>query len=165
LAIILLIALVALTASSQENSSKESSTENKFVPPASCPVTPPPPTAFIPPAPYQAELPENAIWMGTEKLWTDIGDPMVWTWRPHEPGHEQDLTAKVFWFRVGYDYHAEPVPKLEVTGKRLDESAPPLQTPRQGDQCHLGRRDVINVDRCLCTYFWLLGNHWRLPRG
>jgi hypothetical protein len=40
----------------------------------------------------------------------------------HRPGHEQDLTAKIFWFRVGYDYHTEPIPKLEVTGRRLDHS-------------------------------------------
>jgi hypothetical protein len=127
---ILLSALVALMASSQQNSSKQQSTETKFAPPISCPITPRPTAAFIPPAPYPTELPEKAFWIGTEKLWTDIGEPMVWTWRPHQPGHEQDLTAKVFWFRVGYDYHTEPIPKLEVTGARLDESAPALQTPQ-----------------------------------
>ena len=78
------------------------------------------------------ELPADAFWIGTDKLWTGIREPMIWQWRQHRPGHEQDLTEKIFWFRVGYDYRTEPRPKLKVTGKRLDGPAPPLNLP-QGD--------------------------------
>ena len=31
------------------------------------------------------------------------------------------------WWRAGYDWHTEPVPKLKVTGRRLDSPAPPLE--------------------------------------
>ena len=53
---------------------------------------------------------------------------MVWQWAPHQPGHEQvqPLTAKIFWYRVGYDWRAEPQPRLTITGRRLDGPAPPL---------------------------------------
>jgi hypothetical protein len=98
-------------------------------PPATCPVPRPPAKAFVPPAPYPTELPENAFWLGTEKLWIVLVNPEIWEWAPHKPGHEQEvqpLTQKVFWFRVGYDYRAEPRPKLKVTGRRLDGPAPPL---------------------------------------
>jgi hypothetical protein len=99
--------------------------------PASCPATTRPATTFVPPAPYnQEKLPPNAFFIGSEKLWTGLAEPMVWGWRPHGPGHEQDLTAKVFWFRVGYNWHTEPAPKLKVTGKRIDGSAPPLMLPQ-----------------------------------
>jgi hypothetical protein len=119
------VALAALMAS-QQNVSKQPSSQPKSVPPASCPVTPRPATAFIPPAAYSTQLSTPDFWIGTDKLWTYVGESMVWQWRPHQPGHEKDLTAKTFWFRVGYDYHTEPVPKLRVTGTRLDGPAPSL---------------------------------------
>jgi hypothetical protein len=31
------------------------------------------------------------------------------------------------WWRLGYDWRTEPIPKLKVTGKRLDSPAPPLE--------------------------------------
>jgi hypothetical protein len=97
--------------------------------PASCPVTRPPAQAFIPPAPYQSEMPEHLFRLGTDKLWIVLHDPEIWSWVPRQPGHEQDvqpLTAKVFWWSVGYDWRTEPQPYLTITGKRLDGSAPPL---------------------------------------
>jgi hypothetical protein len=54
---------------------------------------------------------------------------MIWGWTPHQPGHEQEvqpLTAKIFWWRVGYDWRAEPQPNLTIAGRRLDGPAPPL---------------------------------------
>jgi len=42
-----------------------------------------------------------------------------------------DLTAKIFWYRVGYGWRTEPIPKLRVTGRRLDGPAPALTTPQQ----------------------------------
>jgi hypothetical protein len=34
---------------------------------------------------------------------------------------------KLFWWRQGYDPHAEPRPKLKVTGTRMDSPAPSLE--------------------------------------
>ena len=131
LRLVLVVALAAVAASGQQTSSQPSSPQHESVP-ASCPMTPRPARPFIPPADYRTteELPKGWFLIGTEKLWTEIGDSMVWQWRPHAPGHEQDLTAKIFWFREDYNWRTEPVPKLRVTGRRLDGSAPPLVTPQ-----------------------------------
>lgn len=120
---ILLMALATVTASGQQTSPQIESV------PASCPVTRRPAKVFVPPAPYQCQMPENIFLLGTEKLWTDLSEPMIWQWAPHQPGHEQEvqpLTAKTFWYRVGYDWRVEPQPKLTITGRRLDGPAPPL---------------------------------------
>ena len=129
--LVLVIAFVALTASGQQTSSQPPSPQHESVP-ASCTMTPRPARAFIPPAAYRTteELPKNFFLIGTEKLWTEIGESMVWQWRPHGPGHEYDLTSKIFWFREDYSWRTEPAPKLRVTGKRLDGPAPPLMTPQ-----------------------------------
>ena len=97
--------------------------------PASCRNTRPA-HPFIPPSPYKS--PSAADWylIGNENLWTEVTQNMVWGWRPHGPGHEQDLTAKIFWGRTSYNWRTEPIPKLRVTGKRLDGAAPPLVTPQ-----------------------------------
>jgi len=74
-------------------------------------------------------MPAHLFWIGTNELWTEIREPMVWYWAPHQPGHEQEvqpLTAKIFWYRVGYDWRVEPLPKLTITGRRIDGPAPPL---------------------------------------
>lgn len=131
LRLVLAIAFAAMTASGLQTSSQPPSPQHETVP-ASCPMTPRPASAFIPPADYRPAdpLPKNFFLIGTEKLWTEIGDSMVWQWAPHGPGHEQDLTAKIFWFREDYDWRTEPVPKLRVTGKRLDGPASQLVTPQ-----------------------------------
>jgi hypothetical protein len=135
LRLVLVIAFVSLTATPQPGSSQQSSAQTESVP-ASCWVTPRPTREFIPPVDYHPEkLPENIFLIGTEKLWTAIREPMVWEWRPHQPGHEQDLTAKIFWFRFGYSWRTEPIPKLKVTGRRLDGPAPSLMLP-QGPATH-----------------------------
>ena len=129
LRLVLVMTLVVLAASAQQTS-QPASPQTESVP-ASCPLTSRPAQAFIPPADYHPEkLPENIFLIGTEKLWTSMREPMVWQWMPHRSGHEQDLTAKVFWFRVGYSWRTEPVPKIKVTGKRLDGPAPPLMLPQ-----------------------------------
>jgi hypothetical protein len=74
-------------------------------------------------------MPEDVFLIGTNELWTEIRESMIWEWAPHQPGHEpevQPLTAKIFWYRVGYDWRTEPQPKLTITGRRLDGPAPPL---------------------------------------
>jgi hypothetical protein len=51
----------------------------------------------------------------------------VWSGLPHNP---EGYTQKVFWWRKGYSWTAEPEPHLIVTGRRLDESASPLNVSR-----------------------------------
>ena len=132
---VLAIAFAALAATSQQGVSPSSSAQTKSVP-ASCTVTRRPTFEFIPPADYHFDpLSKDSFWIGSEKLWTQIVEPMMWEWRPHGPGHEQDLTAKVFWFRLGYSWRSEPIPKIRVTGRRLDGPAPPLMLP-QGPATH-----------------------------
>jgi hypothetical protein len=86
--------------------------------------------AFIPPAPYETASAADWFFIGNEKLWTEAKENMVWQWTPHGPGHEQDLTAKIFWGRIGYNWRTEPVPKLRVSGKRLDGPSAPLVNPQ-----------------------------------
>jgi hypothetical protein len=131
LRLVLVIAFAALTPGGQQTPAQSAAPQQQTAP-ASCPMTPRPARAFIPPADYRPaeQLPKNSFLIGTEKLWTEIGDSMVWQWRPHAPGHEQDLTAKIFWFREDYNWRTEPVPKLRVTGRRIDGPAPPLVTPQ-----------------------------------
>jgi hypothetical protein len=124
---VLVIALVALTARSQQNSPQEPSAQPQPVPPASCPITRRPAKDFIPPVPYERD--ENSFWLGTEKLWTFLPERAIWEWAPHQLGHEQEvqpLTAKIFWMRLGYDSRAEQRPAIKVRGRRLDGPAPPL---------------------------------------
>jgi hypothetical protein len=131
LRLVLGIALAALTASGLQTSSHSSLPQRDSIP-ESCPMTPRPARPFIPPADYRTtqELPKGWFLIGTEKLWTEIGDSMIWQWTPHTPGHEQDLTAKIFWLSEDYDWRTEPIPKIKVTGKRLDGPAPPLMLPQ-----------------------------------
>ena len=120
----LLVSVVACTAMGQQNSP-----EQRPVAPASCPVTLAPAVPFTPPGLHETDKDDNDFWYGTEKLWTTLrrsGD--VWGWVPRAPGHEYDLTAKIFWFSVDYDRHREGNADLKVTGRRLDGDAPPLLT-------------------------------------
>jgi hypothetical protein len=129
LRLVLVIMFAALTANSQPKSPQQPQPEAI---PDSCPMTPRPARPFIPPADYRTseELPKDWFLIGTEKLWTEIGETMVWQWTPHRPGHEQDLTAKIFWLREDYNWRTEPIPKIKVTGKRIDGPAPPLVLPQ-----------------------------------
>lgn len=128
---VLVIALATLTPGGQQTSSQPPAPREEIVP-APCPMAPRSARAFIPPAEYRTteELPKGWFLIGTEKLWTEIGESMVWQWRPHTPGHEQDLTAKIFWLSEDYNCRTEPIPKIKVTGKRLDGPAPPLMLPQ-----------------------------------
>jgi len=59
LRLLLVMALTALAASAQQTSSQPASPQTESVP-ASCPVTPRPATAFLPPADFHPEkLPDN----------------------------------------------------------------------------------------------------------
>lgn len=125
LRLVLFISLMAFTVVGQQ----------KFVPPASCPVTLPPAIPFIPPASYyQLEENDKSFWIGTDNLFTALPKSgTVWSTSPREPGHEhevQPLTAKVFWGSVDFNWRTEWPVQLKVTGRRLDGSAPPLLAMR-----------------------------------
>ncbi len=108
-------------AQAQQSSPQATSQRGQSLPPASCPVTTRPEREFIPPADYRTtELPRNVFLIGSNDLWTQIFEPFIWDWHPRRPGHELDLTNKIFWFRDGYNPRLEPQPDLKVTGKRLD---------------------------------------------
>src|SRR6266436_5529298 len=116
--LLLLISLVALTAMCQQNSPRQA-----LVPPASCPVTTPPAHPFTPPAWYEPG--DDSFWLGSEKLWTEGNKSGVWEWEPHEPW-DGNLTVKISWGSIDYDWRKEPRPNLTLTGRRLDGEAPPL---------------------------------------
>lgn len=121
----LLISVVAFTAMGQRNSP-----EQRPVAPTSCPVTRPPAVPFTPPGEHKMGPDDNSFWLGTEKLWTALprsGD--VWGWAPRGPG-EPNLTAKIFWGSVDFDYHRREDYDLKITGRRLDGDAPPLMVDK-----------------------------------
>lgn len=127
---VLFTILIAMTANAQKPSSQPALPQADTVP-DSCKFIPRPAREFMPPPDFRIEkLPVGFFYIGSEKLWTTIGERMIWEWRPHRPGHELDLTQKIFWFRLGYSWRREPVPKLRVTGRRLDGPAPALTTPQ-----------------------------------
>jgi hypothetical protein len=123
LRVFLLISAFACTAMCQQNSP-----EHRPRAPASCSVTHAPAVPFMPPGLPERVKDDNAVWFGTEKLWTSLqssGD--VWGWAPRPP-RSSNLTAKIFWYSVDYDRHKEGNADLKVTGRRLDEDARPMWT-------------------------------------
>jgi hypothetical protein len=92
---------------------------------AQCATTVAPVPAFVPPTPYAASaLPEGEFWYGSEALWTVVDTEGQW----HMEGnvlHGKGYRTKLVYWRRGFDWHAEPEPKLVVTAKRLDGDAPP----------------------------------------
>lgn len=91
---------------------------------ATCSVTRAPDPPFVPPPPYSPSSPfAGEFWYGTQALWTLLRADGTWQGLPLNPG---GYTQKVFWWRKGYSWTAEPEPQLFVTGRRLDAPAPPL---------------------------------------
>ena len=76
--------------------------------PASCPVTRPPNSSFVPAA--AIALFRGRFWHGTAAL----------SVQPRLDGIGRVGIDKVFWWSDGYDWRTEPQPDLVVTGRRLD---------------------------------------------
>jgi len=95
--------------------------------PDTCSITRPPAHPFTPPPPYPPSAPGALFWYGDDALWTAVPHTGVWADLPHNP---EGYTQKVFWWRKGYSWTAEPQPALVVSGRRLDASAPPLNVSR-----------------------------------
>ncbi len=47
---------------------------------------------------------------------------------PHYTPDDPTFRQKMQWWLQGYDFRTEPIPKLKVTGRRLDAPAAPLIT-------------------------------------
>jgi hypothetical protein len=93
--------------------------------PDTCPVTKPLEQLFVPPSPYPTNPYRGASWFGTDHLWTALPVDGTWKGLHYSPG-DPTFTQKLFLWRQGYDPHTERQPKVTVTGRRLDSSAPPL---------------------------------------
>jgi hypothetical protein len=101
--------------------------------PDSCPVTKASDRPFIPPWPYDAEPYPGSSWFGSDRLWTALPANGIWRgvhFSTIDPasGSKMDWwrEAKESWWRQGHDWGADSVPKLKITGRRLDSRAPPL---------------------------------------
>ena len=101
--------------------------------PASCPLTLPPSVPFTPPGEHVFGADEDWFWLGTEKLYTGLPKSgEQWGWLPRGslgPG-KPNLTAKIFWGSVEFDYHKKEDYSLKVTGRRLDGDTPPFEAER-----------------------------------
>jgi LysM repeat protein len=87
--------------------------------PPVCPVTAPPAPPFVPPAPYDGIAPMQpaTFWYGTADLWTRLREGGVWHGLPY---HGDGFAQKLFWWRDGYHWQAEPNPAITVSSTRLD---------------------------------------------
>ncbi len=85
--------------------------------PRTCPVTLPTLPLFKPSG--DSSDPSNPIygdyWYGTNNLYTGLPLDGVWAG-----------SMKVFWWSRNYGWAAEPIPALNITGERLDRTAPAL---------------------------------------
>lgn len=135
----LLIALAPLTAAC---SSPSASVAGKTDPQASpetapsiaghsdCPITAPPETPFIPPAPWPAQPPQfpNEFWFGDAGLWTVL--PASGDWR------QLALGEKFWWWSEEFDVNEDTTPDLTMTARRLDGDAPVFQVSEATNGYH-----------------------------
>lgn len=95
---------------------------------SSCPVTLAAGHQFAEPSPSSA----SRFWFGDEKLAVLLNAGGRW----RGMGPTRSYRDKLFWWRQGYDGTTEPTPNLVVTGRRLDDQAPALATPRATNAKH-----------------------------
>lgn len=94
-------------------------------PPSDCPVTKPREVTFEAPAPYSPTPPwPNFFWFGSEDLWTML--PVEGGWA-ELPLNSEGYTQKILWWSDMFVLKDEYEPALVVSGRRLDEEAPPLK--------------------------------------
>jgi hypothetical protein len=115
-----LLALLLVLVSGASLAQKSEKRERDSVP-DTCPVTTPSDKPFVPPYPYPPRPYPGGSWFGTNRLWTVA--PVAWRGLPHYTPDDPTFRQKMQWWRQGYDYRTEPIPKLKVTGRRLDGQA------------------------------------------
>lgn len=96
--------------------------------PDSCPVTRPPHSAFVPPAPYPAKE-TGRFWLGTNALWTSLDEDGIWRGIVSPRGTRN----KFMWWREGWRFDTDRRandPGLIVTARRIDGAAPEVRGPR-----------------------------------
>jgi hypothetical protein len=118
------LALLCISTESTSPGGVSLSTANLEAP-ASCPVTVADPS-FVPPAPYPALPPYGQIWIGTPSLWVASSADGIWRGIRRSAANGPATANKQFWWRPGYHGPSEPVPRLVVTGRRLDAEAPSI---------------------------------------
>lgn len=121
-----LLALVSLLLLTQASLAQPS--QKKAEVPESCPVTKASDQPFIPPWPYPKNPYPGGSWFGTDRLWIAPPPDGAWIGLGHYTPTDPTFRQKLFWWRQGLDWHTEP--KLRVTGRRLDSTAPPLAADR-----------------------------------
>src|SRR4051812_29737665 len=90
----------------------------------SCPVTKPPDPPFVPPQPFP-EAGKGGFYVGTPKLWVYVYAQPDGVWRGL-PVWPEGYRQKITWYSEGYIAKTDPVPAIEISGRRLDAKAPPL---------------------------------------
>jgi hypothetical protein len=127
--------------------------------PESCPITKPPTHLFLTPSPYPNETGPDGFWIGTSKLWIGLRRSGTWEKLPQWP--DGTFRQKLFWWHDGYSARRDPRPNLKVTGKRLDSSAPPIQSEASNgwtdDADHPFHRK-----RYQPSFPWLLEDYWAI---
>ena len=101
--------------------------------PKTCSVTKPANQSFVPPAPYPAKPSRGQFWFGTDRLWTRLPETGAWIGLGHYTPSDPTFRQKLFFWRQGYDAHAETQARLIVSGRRIDAPAQPLQTDGPGN--------------------------------
>jgi|SRR5271157_1276815 len=120
-----ILTLTCLVSLSQLSLAQQKRTASARVP-DSCLTTKLGEQPMVPPPPYPAKAPRGDFWYGTDQLWTILVEKGTWSGLPHYTPNGPTSSQKLFWWRQGYDWDAEPRPHLTVTGRRLDAPAPPL---------------------------------------
>ena len=100
--------------------------------PKTCSVTKAADRPFVPPPPHSERPAQGQFWFGTNRLWTRLPETGAWIGLGHYTTDDPTFRQKLFFWRQGYDAHAETREKLIVSGKRIDALAQPLQTDGPG---------------------------------
>lgn len=100
--------------------------------PENCSVTKPADQPFVPPRPHPARPSPGQFWFGTDRLWTALPKSGAWFGLPHYTRDDPTFRQKLAFWRQGFDAHVMTPGKLTVSGRRIDSTAPPLQTDGPG---------------------------------
>lgn len=128
-----LLLLLSLLFLSQASLTQQAATAKQSDVPESCPVTKFSDHPFVPPYPYRVKPEMGGSYFGSDGLWIIPLTAGIWEgqhFSTTDPASGEKVDwwreAKVSWYRQGYDWRVDFVPKLKVTGRRLDSPAPPL---------------------------------------